>query len=222
MLKKGKKQVTAPFHPTFRTERVPGGVPLGIQEQFARPGDHIAYFWESDQDFEQGVKFLAVGLRAGDFCIIFGHDDANSRVRNILAAEFDVDELERSNQLTLLPGKRDAGEILAAISATFEAALKRGSKMLRLLGNIGWGRADWPDEDAILEFEATVTTAIKEIPAVVVCMYDTRSVPGRAMFRGAFETHPLTITRNVMRENPHYVAPGEFIATLRTPGSPRS
>lgn len=215
--KKGSPQVTAPLRPTFRTERVPGGVALGIQDQFARAGDHIAYFWESDREFEQGVKFLAVGLRNGDFCIIFGHDDANERVRRILARDFDVDELERTNQLTLLPGKRDAGEILATIGATFKAALERGSKMLRLLGNIGWGRPDWPDEDAILEFEATVTTAIKEIPAVVVCMYDTRSVPGRAMFRGALETHPLTISRNILRENPHYVAPAEFIASLRTP-----
>ena len=216
-MKTGKRPAAAPFHPTFRTERVPGGVPLGIQEQFARPGDHIAYFWESDREFEQGVKFLAIGLRAGDFCIIFGHDDANARVRAILAREFDVDDLERNNQLALLPGQRDAAEILATIRATFEAALKRGSTMLRLLGNIGWGRSDWPDEDAILEFEATVTTAIKSIPAVVVCMYDTRSVPGRVMFRGAFETHPLTISRNIMRENPHYVDPGEFIAALRTP-----
>ena len=70
--------------------------------------------------------------------------------------------------------------------------------------------------DAILEFEATVTTAIKNMPAVVVCMYDTRNVPGRVMFRGAFETHPLTICRNVMRENPHFVDPGEFIAALRS------
>ena len=157
-----------------------------------------------------------IGLRNGDYCINFGHDDANARVREILASDFDVDELVRTLQLTMLPGHHDAKQILSAIGASFAAAQQRGSKMLRLLGNIGWGLPDWPDEDAILEFEAAVTTAIKTLPAVVVCMYDARKVPGRAMFRGAFETHPLTICRNVMRENPHYVEAGEFIAALRS------
>jgi len=161
------------------------------------------------------VKFLKLGLRNGDYCISFGHDDANARVRKILAADFDVDAMERTLRLTMLPGHRDAKQMLEAIGASFTAAQPRGSKLLRLLGNIGWGRPEWPDEDAILEFESAVTTVVKQLPAVVVCMYDTRNVPGRVMFRGAFETHPLTICRNVMRENPHYVEPGEFVAALR-------
>jgi hypothetical protein len=213
---KSKHEVSYPRNPTFRTERTPGVVELGIHDQSAAPGDHIAYFWETDKEFTEAVKFLKVGLRNGDYCINFGHDDANARVREILASDFDVDELERTLQLTMLPGHRDAKEMLHSIGESFAAAQQRGSKMLRLLGNIGWGRADWPDEDAILEFEAAVTTAIKTLPAVVVCMYDARNVPGRAMFRGAFETHPLTICRNVVRENPHYVEAGEFIAALRS------
>lgn len=206
---------SAPRRPVFRAERIPGAVDLGIHQQSAFPGDHIAYFWENDDEFAAGVKFLEVGIEAGDHCVIFGHDLANARVRSILQSKFDCDDLEDCGKLTVIGGRPEGAELLRVIAQDFEAALGKGAKMLRLLGNIGWGKPNWPEEDAILEFEATVTDAVRNLPSLVVCMYDVRAVPGRAMFRGAFETHPITICRNVLRENPHYVPASEFIASLK-------
>ena len=34
------------------------------------------------------------------------------------------------------------------------------------------------------------------------------------ILNGALETHPITIRRNVVRENPHYVALQEFLDRL--------
>jgi hypothetical protein len=45
-------------------------------------------------------------------------------------------------------------------------------------------------------------------------MYDVASLSGGVMMHGAFETHPLTISRNVLRENPYYVKVDEFLASL--------
>ena len=57
-----------------------GGIPLGLRDELVAAGDHIAYFWETPKDFREGVGFLDVGLERGDFCVIFGHADANGRV----------------------------------------------------------------------------------------------------------------------------------------------
>lgn len=45
-------------------------------------------------------------------------------------------------------------------------------------------------------------------------MYDVRNLPGRVIVHGAFETHPLTICGNMLRENPYYVKFEAFLERL--------
>ena len=55
---------------------------------------HIAYFWETDQAFANAVRFLEAGLRGRDHCVIFGHEEANQAVCNILQDHgFNVQDL---------------------------------------------------------------------------------------------------------------------------------
>ena len=191
-------------------------IPLGLRDEHVAPGDHIAYFWETSKEFEEGVGFLTVGLDSGDFCVIFGHDDGNRRVRDTLIARgFNCDRLEAQGQLVTIPGHRDAAHMLANIGEVFSNAMTRGATLIRLIGNIGWGREGWPNERDILEFEARVTGAAKQFPCVVVCMYDVQALPGRVMVHGAFETHPLTFCGNVIRQNTHYVEIDEFMRRRR-------
>lgn len=187
-------------------------VPLGFIENSATPGDHIAYFWETDEEFCRGVMFLDAGLRAGEACVVFGHTAANDRVVSELTRlGHNVAELAQRSRLSLLSGKANGGEMLGEIGATFTAMLRSGATLIRLLGNIGWGREGWPIDDEILQFEAEVTTAAKSFPCVVVCMYNVGSVSGRVMLRGAFETHPITCCGGVVQQNPHYVPLPEYL-----------
>lgn len=197
-----------------------GAVPLGIEDGlFASCGDHIAYFWESEADFGRGVRFVQRGLADGDHCVVFGHEEANARVFELLRANaVDVDGLSRQGRLASVGGSKSGDATLENIAATFGRLIDVGATRLRLLGNIGWGRSGWPSEADILAFESRVTGAIAELPCVVVCMYDVRSLPGRIILHGAFETHPLTFCRNVLRENPSFVRIDEFLATLPKEG----
>jgi len=189
---------------------------LGILDQYAAPGDHIGYFWETEQEFEEGVGFLAAGLHNGDACFIFGHEAANDKVLALLRQrEFPVDELLRAKRLQVLTGNPSGDAMLAEIGAAFQAALQAGAPTLRLLGNIGWGKRNWPADDEILSFEAKVTEAAKQLPCVIVCMYDVRSLSGRVLLKGGFETHPLTVRSDVVQENPHYVPTEQYLNALR-------
>ena len=200
----------------LRSRKFPGSVDLGLKEQYAAPGDHIAYFWETDEEFRAAAQFLEVGIRNGDHCVIFGHDDANARLLQELACrKFDCDRLQGEGRLSILTGDASGQAMLQKIAEDFRSALGNGKKMIRLLGNIGWGRPKWPNDLDILEFEARVTEAVRSLPAVVVCMYDVQSLRGDILLRGAFETHPLTIRRNVLRENEHYVLLSTFLADLK-------
>jgi hypothetical protein len=190
-------------------------ISLGLRDERAEVGDHIAYFWENDREFCEGVRFLEVGLDGNDFCVIFGHDKGNERVRKTLQTNgYNLARLEREERLVTLGGHPDADQMLANIGAVFAAAVARGATLIRLLGNIGWGHDGWPAEQYILEFEAKVTGAAKMFPSVIVCMYDVGALPGSVVLHGAFETHPITFAGNVMRENPHYVDMEEFLRRL--------
>lgn len=200
-------------------ERSPRLVPIGLRGEHVEVGSHVAYFWESDAEFRDGVRFLTEGLAAGDFCVIFGHEDANQRVCEVLAEEgLDCSQLSRDNRMCILSGDKDPTAMLQSIGQAFARAIEDGATLIRLLGNIGWGRESWPSERDIMEFEAKVTGAAKAFPCVVVCMYDVQSLSGKVIVHGAFETHPLTICGNMLRENPHYVPVEDFLNRLELEG----
>ena len=199
-----------------RTKRRTGTIPLGLRDEGVNLGDHIAYFWESERQFEEAIGFLLLGIRNGDHVVVFGHDDANRKVVDVLRKRgIDTDHLQTSERLTVITGGPSGDRMLGNIGETFGRAVEAGCGCIRLLGNIGWSKPGWPDDLDILEFEAKVTGAAKQFPCVVMCMYDVASVSGTVMVHGAYETHPLTFCGNVLRENPFYVGVDEFLDRLR-------
>lgn len=191
-------------------------IPLGIRDEFCSLCDHVAYFWEAEEEFKRGVQFLSEGLRAKDDAVVFGYEEANEKVLRVLQDQgVDVKQEMESGRLVTLSGEKTGDAILSKIGNHFQQRIEQGTKLIRLLGNIGWGRPNWPKEADILEFEARVTDAARQFPCVIVCMYDVRSLSGRVILSGAIETHPITIRGNVMRENPHYVAVQDFLDRLR-------
>ena len=191
-------------------------VSLGICDAHASHGDHIAYFWESEQDFERGVRVLEEGLRDGDAGFVFGYQEANEKVLGILKKHgFEIGRLIEQRRLFVLGGAPAGDAMLGSIAEAFGKAISAGAKTLRLLGNIGWRRAGWPGDDDILVFEAKVTQAARNFPCLIVCMYDVKSLAGRIVLKGGFETHPLTVSGDTLRENPYHVALEPFLAQLQ-------
>ncbi len=200
-----------------RTRHRAGEIDLGLRDEKVKLGDHIAYFWENDRQFEEAVGFLLVGIRKGDHAVVFGHDEANKKVLDLLRMRgIDTDHLHASERLTVVTGGPSGDRMLGHIAETFQGAVERGSGCIRLLGNIGWSKPGWPDDLDILAFEAKVTGAAKQFPCVVMCMYDVASLSGSIMVHGAYETHPLTFCGNVLRENPFYVGLDEYLESLKT------
>jgi hypothetical protein len=199
-----------------RTKHRTGDIDLGLRNEQVKLGDHIAYFWESERQFEEAVGFLLVGIRNGDHVVVFGHDDANKKVVDVLRKRgIDTDHLQTSERMTVITGGPTGDKMLGTIGATFARSVEQGCGCIRLLGNIGWSKPGWPDDLDILEFEAKVTGAAKQFPCIVMCMYDVASVSGTVMVHGAYETHPLTFCGNVLRENPFYVGVDEFLERLK-------
>jgi hypothetical protein len=189
-----------------RLERHLEVIPLGISSDRVGLGSHLIYFWENDQEFRRGVKFLNPGLGQGDHCIVFGHDEAIERVLATLAADgFNTDQLIRDLQLTVLHRRKSAQETLSDINDVVQAALRAGARAVRFLGNLGMGRDPLPaGEDDVLDLECRATALISPLPCVIVCMYDATTLSGKLLFKGGLCSHRLAVGSSGLHENPYY------------------
>ena len=190
-------------------------VPLGLAGAVVAPGDHLAYFWESEREFEDAVGFVAAGAGQRETCILVGFDEANTRVEaGLKRARIDPAALRREDRLHFVSGKRSGDALLEEVGDRVKAAVDRGEPFVRVFGNLGWGRPGWPNDRELLRLEARVTDAIRKLPTVVMCVYDVRGIAARNLLQGGLECHPLTFRRNVVRPNEHYVPAEPFLAAL--------
>lgn len=201
-------------HGLHRRGRRAPHVSLGLGGELVAPGDHLAYFWESEQEFAAAVGFVAAGAARGEPCILLGHEEANDRLEaEIGRAGLDAD-VRGHNLLSFIAETGSADALIEEIDERIRSAVDRGAPLVRILGNLGWGRSGWPTDRELLRLEARVTDAIRMLPVVVVCAYDVRALPGRNLLLGGLECHPLTYRRDALRVNDHYVLPEPFLARL--------
>jgi hypothetical protein len=183
-------------------------IALGITDDDVPLGSHLIHFWRSDHEFTRGVRFLELGIAdESQYCVLFGHDEANQRVLEILRkAGHDLDRSLRQGRLVILRRESSASVTLANIEAAFSDAVRKGATAIRYLGNLGMGQAPLPGRgaDEVVELESGATALALRYPCVIVCMYDTNTVSGRLVLDGGFGTHPLAVCRGALRHNPYY------------------
>ena len=190
-------------------------VALGLGEAVVAPGDHLAYLWESEREFEDAFGFVAAGVRQRETCILLGFDGINARIEAALKrARTDSAALMHADRLHFVSGKRSGEALLEEVGDRVKAAVDRGEPFVRVFGNLGWGRSGRLNDREHLRLEARVTDAIRKLPTVVMCLYDVRSIAARNLLQGGLECHPLTFRRNVVRPNEHYVPAEPFLAGL--------
>lgn len=188
-------------------------VSLGIANEIVYAGDHIAYFYESDEEFDRAFGFVEMGLRGQEHCVIFGIDEDIER--SLAAMErrgWRTDELIAAGRMSTLNPAETCDETVESVSAHFQRIFDSGTRFIRFIGNAAVGREGWPSEEEFYRLEATVSQATLSMPCVAICMFDLRAQPARTIMKAAFEGHPVTLHRNCIRENPYYVPRAEAAA----------
>jgi hypothetical protein len=192
-------------------------IPLGLGRELAALGDHIAYFWESEGEFDATAGFLAAGASLGEACVLIGHDAANERlIAGLERRGLSVRALMQERQLQVASVRSSADALLLELDERVKDAVDRGMPAVRVLGNLGWGRGTlgWPSDREILRLEAHVTRAVERLPSIVVCAYDVTNLPGPILLKGGLECHPLTFRCDSLRHNEQHVPPERFLEEL--------
>ena len=135
-----------------RREKRDRDIPLGLGSELAALGDHIAYFCESEREFDATAGFLAVGVSLGEGCVLIGQDAANGRVLASLERRgLSVRTLMQERQLQVASVRPSADGLLLELDERIKDAVHRGMPAVRILGNLNWGRGapGWPSDQEI-------------------------------------------------------------------------
>ena len=193
-------------------------IALGITDDQVTLGSHLIHFWQNEEEFERGVRFLELGIaNESQYCVLFGHDEANQRVLEILRKTCgELDRVLREGRLVILRRESSASATLANIEAAFAAAVRKRATAIRYLGNLGIGQAPLPGSGAheVVELENGATALGRRYPSVIVCMYDLNTVSGWLVLNAGFGTHPLAVCQHALRQNA-YFTPDENALPLR-------
>jgi hypothetical protein len=183
-------------------------IALGITNDQIALGSHLIHFWQNEEEFERGVRFLELGIASeSQYCVLFGHDEANQQVLEILRKTCgDLDRVLQEGRLVILRRESPAPVTLANIEAAFADAVRKGATVIRYLGNLGVGQAALPGRgaDEVVELENGATALGRRYPCVIVCMYDVNTVSGRLVLNAGFGTHPLAVCGHGLRQNPYF------------------
>jgi hypothetical protein len=194
-------------------------IALGITDDQVALGSHLIHFWQNEEEFERGVRFLELGIdNESQHCVLFGHDEANQQVLEILRKEYpDLDRVVREGRLVILRREGSASQTLAKIEAAFAAAVRKGATAIRYLGNLGMGQATLPGRgaDEVIELENGATLLGRRYPCVLVCMYDVNTVSGRLVLNAGFGKHDLAVWGRALKENAYFVPHEEATRTHR-------
>jgi hypothetical protein len=198
---------------------LPDKIALGITEDEVALGSHLIHFWQNEEEFERGVRFLELGIEnESQYCVLFGHEEANQEVLEILRKKYpDLDCVIREGRLVILRREGSASEMLANIEAAFAAAVRKGAAAIRYLGNLGMGRAPLPGRgaDEVVELENGATLLGRRFPCIIVCMYDVNTVSGRLLLNAGFGTHDLAVWGRALRQNAYFALDEEATRTYR-------
>lgn len=193
---------------------------LGFADLNVDVPSHICLFYSDDAELRDRLGFLANTLDDPEqVAVLFGKQERLDEILGYIGADHtrDIAADLAANRIVLVNGAPDADVLLAGIAKALDAAVARGTKLIRFLGFIGWGDMDWPEQGDLMTFEAKVSEAVKSYPAVVICTYNAEKLPGSVLIFAGIETHPLTILGTTLCENPHYVPFADYIERRKRP-----
>jgi hypothetical protein len=178
-------------------------------------GDHIcAIFDDPTQQMEIMGQFIPNGLRAVQRCVWAAPPASADRLRRSLTdIGGDLRTLEGSNQLVIISdvdfylreGLFEPERTMDLLRTLLADGQREGYATMRMATDVLWLRDHHVDPDLWEQFEARLTEELRDLPAVMVCQYDRRQLPGAAIV-AAFRTHPVLILSGEVRQNPFAVS----------------
>ena len=200
-------------------------ISLGFAEEKFPAGSHICYIFNDESERNKLMaEYIQSGLLAGDkFLYVF--DTISKEELQAVIEELGVDlsvpgQIDfKSARTTYCPlGSFSPSDMLEAIKQFYLQALKDGYPGARGTGEMSWSLRGCPGSERLIEYEARLTSLLRQYPYTAICQYDARRFDGATIF-DVLTVHPVMIVRGQLVRNPYFIEPEEYLRTL-TPQQP--
>ncbi len=185
-----------------------------------------AFFSHPDEKYHVLRPFLEEGLNFGQKNVhTVDPRSRNEHCRRLASVGVDIEaalqngqfELHDWSDTHLLEGSFDQERTLALFRQMMDDAAQDGFAQTRFVTDMEWALEAGLDANALLEYEANANIAwIQQDGPVnpVICTYNLSRFTSDIVV-DVMRTHPMVIIGGLLRENPFFVPPEEFLEELR-------
>jgi MEDS: MEthanogen/methylotroph, DcmR Sensory domain len=144
-------------------------------------------------------------------------------LQRLTEAGVDVRGMMEAGQLEVLPWtdmyvqdhRFDQDAMLASVEKIIQSGTGAGYARTKLVGHhMDWLFRDQAAVKNLVEYEARLNGLLAKYDDPVVCNYDASKF-GASVALDIMRTHPLVIIGGILRENPFFVPPEQFLEEMR-------
>jgi hypothetical protein len=186
---------------------------------------HVCAFFNTiDEEHTVLRSFFKDGFDRGEKAIhIVESENREEYLKRFAEAGINVQEVMETGRLEVLPWtdmyvrdhRFDQDAMLATVESLIQSGAAAGYARTRLVGHhMDWLFCDKPAVNNLLEYEARLNGVLSKYSDPVICNYDLSKF-GASVAIDIMRTHPLVIIGGLLRENPFFVPPGQFLEEMR-------
>ena len=187
--------------------------------------NHVcAFFTTLDEEHRVLGSFYKDGLLRGERAAhIVDPENREEHLKRLAEAGIHVQEMTDTGQLEVLPWtdayvrdrRFDQDAMLATVEQLIRSGAAAGYALTRLVGHhMDWLFLDKPATYNLVEYEARLNHLLSKYTDPVICNYDPSKF-GAHVAMDIIRTHPLVIIGGLLRENPFFVPPDQFLDEMR-------
>ena len=187
--------------------------------------NHVCAFFNTIEEEHRVLgSFYKDGLDRGEKAAhIVDAANREEHLKGLAEAGIHVQEMMDTGQLEVLPWtdayvrdhRFDQDAMLATVEKLIQSGAAAGYPLTRLAGHhMEWLFLDKPATYNLVEYEARLNHVLSKHNDPVICNYNPSKF-GATVAMDIMRTHPLVIIGGLLRENPFFVPPEQFLDEVR-------
>lgn len=185
-------------------------------------GIHIAGLYETKTERDEIVfGYLGEGIGAGDLQLYASHDESPEAFCGRLAevcpdcqrklADEGLLKVNTAQELYYPDGSFSATAMDASLGAFWVESQRDGPRNVRATADMAWALEKIPGVEQLMAYESRLNYFIPGKSWISICLYDISRFSGQTIMN-VLRTHPWTLNRGVITENPYFQDPDQWLA----------
>ena len=189
-----------------------------------------AFFNDIDEEHRVLRSFIRDAFDRGDKVThLVDPGTREQHLKRFAEAGINVNEMMDTGRLEVPPWtdmyvrdhQFDQDSMLASVETLLQSGAAGGYELTRLVGHhMDWVFREKPATNNLVEYEARLNHVLSKYDDPVICTYDLSKF-GASVAMDIMRTHPLVIIGGLLRENPFFVPPDQFLDEIRERRSAR-